>query len=179
MIAGNPSEPPSPIPISAQYARAFDDDDPACDNGVTCKEPIKRAQLFGKKGSKNTKKGRGLKKVRQLKGKGKAKAKVVANIEVQASKTSEVPKPSSDAGSGMGLYQPHLYSERYRVFVQAAMQNGATCNDAKGQRLSSQDRANLLADMPLPELKRRRFVCKECKANPFVRVNPKAALGGC
>ena len=178
MIAGNPSEPPSPIPISAQYARAFvGDDDPACDNGDTCKEPIKRAQLFGKKGSKNTKKGRGLKKVRQLKGKGKgkAKAKVVANIQ-EASKTSEVP---SDAGSGMGLYQPHLYSERYHIFVQAAMQNGATCNDAKGQWLSSQDRANLLADMPLPELKRRRFVCKECKANPFVRVNPKAALGGC
>ena len=109
----------------------------------------------------------------------KAKAKAAAKLEVKVSEGSGVSEPVCKEGSGFGSYKPHFYSEKYRIFVQAAKNNGATCAEAKAQWISSQERANLLADMPLPELKRRRFVCKECQSNPFVHVNAKAALGGC
>ena len=170
LIAANHSEPASPIPISAQYARAFDDDDQP-HNGSTSKVPVKRARLFGKGCEKNDK-GLGVKKIGRVRAKAMAKAKVAAKV-------SEKSGASKESSAGFGLYQPHLYSEKYQVFVQAAMKDGARFKDAKAQWLSSQDRANLLADMPLPELKRRKFVCKECQSNPFIRVNPQAALGGC
>ena len=75
-----------------------------------------------------------------------------------------------------GEYLPHDFSKRAKQFRENAKAQGHAPRKAREMWITSEERASILKDVPLQELKRRKFVPKECTENPFVRT---AALGGC
>ena len=150
---------PDPIPVSDQYVAAFGDDDEGDldphDAGHVGKTVL------------------GL-----LKGRGVIQAEVASNPKgrftfKRASDTSKCPENSRDAGEIAGQYTPHLYAEKRKIFLGSAKLKGLSYKDANASWNSSKERALLLCDVPLPELKRRRFVSKSCTQNPF-----QVAAGG-
>lgn len=55
-------------------------------------------------------------------------------------------------------YQPKMFSEKRKQFIAAERAAGLSFKDANNKWMSSNERANLLANMPMAELKKRRFV---------------------
>lgn len=108
-----------------------------------------------------------------------AKSKTVGEIK-GAKKDSEKNKKNTDPGLGM-TYQPGKMNEvkalYVKKFLELAAANGkeASKSEALEKWKNSVKRAQLLANVPLPELKKRRFVTKDCTENPFFL---KAQQGG-
>ena len=163
---------PEPIALNAQYIGAFnaEEDDEEDAPGASHADPPCRATTFRRKNSKllNKKWNKGNKRV--------GKKKQAPGKNARAPGKNARPSnsnPAASAGSG-SAYCPKLFKERYAAFLKAARQDGASGKEAQAKWVASAERAALLADLPLPELKRRRFVAKSCTANPFSKAN----LGG-
>lgn len=69
--------------------------------------------------------------------------------------------------SGTEIYSPQRYSLLRTDFIDKERQNGATFSAAKGLWDKSDLKRQLLGPVSLPELKKRRFVPKECQSNPW------------
>ena len=148
-----------PFPLSAQYARAFRADDEGSDQ-ATCKQeegPVKSKLGFKgstkKKASKKPQKG------------ASACLKTFRGFQV-----TRVIGGSSDSVQEAPAYSPHLYSEKFKIYMLAAGNNGISQKSARESWKTSLDRALLLKDLSVPELKRRRFVKKGCTTNPFQAI---------
>ena len=72
-----------------------------------------------------------------------------------------------------GSYSPKVYSDRATAFIKCKRKDGATNSEAQEMWLQSHERATMLANLSVGELKRRRFVPKGTVENPFA-----AKLGG-
>ena len=124
------------------------------------------------------------------KAKGKAKKKNAGSTKKSKSKAAkaekgkktETPKkkaektkkakdpPKEDVAQGNStVYQAGDYNMQRKKFTEEYIQTneGGTKSMASQAWGSSVKRASLLCDVPLSELKRRRFVGKECTENPF------------
>ena len=82
----------------------------------------------------------------------------------------------ADTAQAFGDYVPKDFHKRSLIFREAAKAAGHAPRAARQLWMDSDERAALLAEVPLQELKRRKFVPKECTENPFIRAG---ALGGC
>ena len=146
-----------PIPLSSQYLRAFEPEE--CEeDGEADDEPVPRAATFRRKGKALKKPGK------KAKRKTKVTPKAVSGVKRVA---------TQGQAEDSTAYSPHLYSERAKIFILAKRSDGATNKEAREMWLGSSERAKMLADLSLGELKRRRFVPKGASVNPFVAI-----LGG-
>ena len=104
------------------------------------------------------------KKNPQLKKKPAGKAK-------QAKKTEAEEEPAKEAGQ---QYQAGDYASHREKYIQKLMKKGK-CNwkQASQSWNGSMERATLLQSMSVSELKRRRFISKEEKENPFLHIVKK------
>lgn len=128
---------PQPFPQNAQYKKNMENQADAQDAEV--------AAVKAKKSAKKKKKKRGPAQVADAK---RAEAPVC-----QASETE--------------VYSPQRYSLLRKDFIDKACQNGSTFSEAKGLWDDSALKRQLLGPVSLPELKKRRFVSKECQSNPW------------
>ena len=166
---------PEPVALNAQYIGAFhaeedDDGDAKEDAPEASHADPPRTTTFRRKNRKlpSKKRNKGKKRV------GKKKQAPGKNSRAPGKNARPSnSNPEASAGSG-SAYSPKIFSERYAAFLKAACQDGMRQKEAQAKWVASAERAALLSDMPLPELKRRRFVSKSCTVNPF----SKASLGG-
>ena len=138
--------PPTPFAQSAQYKKTFDDSKDDDDDGELAEAPAK----------KNTKKK-------------KRKGKKPGPAQVQRAKK----KPSDEAVQAPAageVYQANRYSELRTDFINKLKESGVKYQAAAEQWNNSDLKRQLLANVPLPELKKRRFVrfvTKDCTTNPW------------
>jgi hypothetical protein len=59
---------------------------------------------------------------------------------------------------GEETYQPKMFSEKRKQFIAAERAAGLSYKDANKKWMSSNERASLLMNVPMSELKKRRFV---------------------
>ena len=59
---------------------------------------------------------------------------------------------------GEETYQPHMFAEKRKKFIAAEREAGLTYKDASQKWMSSNERATLLMNVPMSELKKRKFV---------------------
>ena len=148
-----------PFPLSAQYARAFRTDDEDNDE-ATCQEEL---------GSVKRKVGfnGGIKKNAGKKQQG-------ATVRLRTFRGFQVGRVMRGSGSDSmqeaPVYSPHLYMEKFKIYIMAAAKEGISAKSARESWKTSLERALLLKDVSVPELKRRRFVAKGCKTNPFQAI---------
>ena len=175
------SRAPDPIPVSEQYKVAFDEpkdeaEEHEADDGATGDAPKvpqslpKKRLLIGGGPTEAPKK----KRLILGAGLGARPARDAHSPDA----VPAAPAPDHDA-EGMcpdrvGVYRPHHFREQREIFLIQSKKDGMTHKQACEAWCSSTQRSELLAHMSLPELKRRRFVDKNCTVNPF-RL---AALGG-
>ena len=151
--------PSDPVPLSAQYVATFTaegDEDPGDDDEEA--QPSSRPEV---RRTTFRRKKRGV----------KAKPKKRAQKKSNAAKAK--PKPSVGQQPPKSSYTPHYFNERYQVFIQKSRAEGNSYKVAVRLWTQSQERCELLAGLPLQELKRRKFVPKTCVSNPFA-----ASMGG-
>jgi hypothetical protein len=110
----------------------------------------------------------------RVKSLGIARKLKVDRKKAQAGCKGEKARQEMEGAQAEGLYMPHLFSEKRKVYIQSMRLSGASYTEACESWVNSKERAALLAPLDLPELKRRRFVEKSCQHNPF-----RAVLGGC
>ena len=172
---------PGPIPLSQQYLKAFQgDDDDISQDAEAPKAPKARKARKARKGPKkvqrpsNKKRKAGKwspapKQTKSFSSEGvKAQPATCTGEAVESSKdAAEIVKPAGVA------YCPHHFAEKFRIFCQARLAEKVSYRDAAKMWRESSERASYLAQVPLRELKRRRFVKKEVQHNPFA-----AALAG-
>ena len=84
-------------------------------------------------------------------------------------KAKDPPKEEDVAQGNSTVYQAGDYNMQRKKFIEEYIQTneGGTKSMASQAWGSSVKRASLLCDVPLSELKRRRFVGKECTENPY------------
>ena len=99
------------------------------------------------------------------------KGKKTETPEKKAEKTKKAKDPPKEdvAQGNSTVYQAGDYNMQRKKFIEEYIQTneGGTKTMASQAWGSSVKRASLLCDVPLSELKRRRFVGKECTENPF------------
>ena len=133
---------PPPFPQSAQYKK--DDDAQSTAEGEAGK-PCKT------KKAKKAKKGK--------------------RCPAQVSKTPKVAE--EPAGSVFvpakpdETYTPLRYAELRKHFVDDKMSTGLSWKNAQAEWNNSDRKRQLLSNVDLPELKKRRFVTKDCTKNPW------------
>ena len=166
--AVNPS--PGPIPLSQQYKKSFadvndddDDDDAAAVKGNT---KTKKKKNKVKKPTKPKKSKATPAKAKPFSFK-PSPAKSTVAVASSCDDTAKHVQQEGDA------YCPHRFAEQSKIFLQAKIAEGCSYRDAQKLWVKSAERASYLARVPLPELKRRKFVPKGVQENPF-----KAAIGG-
>jgi hypothetical protein len=64
-------------------------------------------------------------------------------------------------------YTPCRYAELRKHFVDDKMSTGLSWKDAQAEWNNSDLKRQLLSTVDLPELKKRRFVSKDCTKNPW------------
>ncbi|CAE7341313.1 unnamed protein product, partial [Symbiodinium sp. CCMP2456] len=168
------SSAPGPIPISEQYAKAFksvhgdsadneDDDDP---DGLAV-QPSAQPRTTGFRFNLTKKKV--LCKVLKLPSR-------TMESESKPDESKKVSKMRQPKGAEKnphhiyGDYVPQNFLERSKLFREEAKAQGHSASEARAMWKNSRERAELLSMMPLPELKRRRFVAKGCQVHPFQMV---------
>ncbi|CAE6956403.1 unnamed protein product [Symbiodinium sp. CCMP2592] len=164
---------PAPVPlITEQYAKAMkdcaddDDDDDECDEeaNVASASELKDA-VEDKSMCTPPKQPAGYRfKVEIVNKEAKRKAK---------NPTSKKPeKAASDPEAPdhhYGDYLPKDFCKKGKEFRDRAKADGHSPKEALRMWMESEERASILADVPLNELKRRKFVPKGCDQNPFAR----------
>ena len=149
MEANNASV-PKPFAQSAQYKSAMEDADDL--------DGEHNASNLSKKPTKKSKKGKKLKKRPPAQIKHAAKESDPSQDEHPADI-----KPAADDET----YSPTRYAELRKKFIDDKRSGGMTWKDANFEWNSSDLKRRLLSGVELSELKRRRFVPKECEANPW------------
>jgi len=66
-----------------------------------------------------------------------------------------------------GKYVPHEYSASRKQFISEKRLAGMAASEAEEEWKKSDVKRQLLSHVPLQELKRRKFVPKECEINPW------------
>ena len=136
---------PTPFPQSAQYKKE--------DEGG----PEEADLETGKPRKKKTMKSK--------------KAKKRGPAQVDKTKVVEIPKDPAPSefmpATSMEIYTPSRYSELRKHFVNEKMSDGLSWRNAQDEWNKCDLKRQLLCAVPLPELKRRRFVSKDCTANPW------------
>ena len=80
----------------------------------------------------------------------------------------EVHEPSASVSAESAVtYAPHEYSSLRQQFLSEKTLAGMSAKDAREEWNKSDVKRRLLSGVPLPELKRRRFVPKDCQVNPW------------
>lgn len=130
---------PQPFAQNAQYIR---------NSGAAEEEHDGQAEVPTKRQKKNSK---------------KKKKRRPAQISV-AKKIAEAGEGPPDSKT---IYEPHVYGEKRKSFIYQLMEEGYSWKNAKDEWDKSSTKGRLLAPVPLPELKRRRFVDKSCKEHPW------------
>lgn len=138
---------PEPFPQNAQYKNAIDEDE-----GGATETPTKKIQ----------------KKKKKQKSKGKKRR---APAQVQKAATVE---PASDEMDTSDFrpgeeYTPQRYNFLRKKFLDERMATGVTWKNAQSEWNNSDVKAQLLSSVDLPELKRRRFVTKDCTVHPWAQ----------
>lgn len=136
--------PPTPFAQSAQYKKTFDAKDDDDDDG----------ELAEAQAKKNTKK----KKTR------KGKKPGPAQVQRAKKKQSDQAVQAPAAGE---VCQANRYSELRTDFINKLKESGVKYKAAAEQWNNADLKRQLLANVPLPELKKRRFVTKDCTTNPW------------
>ncbi|CAE7513334.1 unnamed protein product, partial [Symbiodinium sp. KB8] len=95
--------------------------------------------------------------------------KAAASKKPKAKAKSKNCKPSA-VPLDCGDYRPHEFNKQAKLFRANAKAAGHSPATARKMWIDSKERARLLSDVPLQELKRRKFVPKECTENPFPRA---------
>ena len=140
-------------------------------------KPASKQKAKAKAKAKGTKKAA---KPTQPKKTSKAPPKVSPKKTNQAKK-DEGHKKCKEAGNAEGKadgssYKPGLMMQQRDEYIQEYMASGEHSRaEASESWAKSIKRAMLLKDLSLPELKRRRFVGKECQTNPFAEMVANAA----
>ena len=132
---------PEAFPQNAQYKKNFRKNEGEADHDQedeVAEVPNKRKKMKAKKKRKTAK--------------GPAQAKC-------ASKTHDATDTEE--------YSPQRYSGLRKKFIDDLRAEGVTYKSASSQWNSSALKKQLLASLDLPELKRRRFVTKDCTENPW------------
>ena len=146
---------PDPFPQNAQYKNAIDDDQGDEDSAPT------------KKPKKGTKKGK--KKISKGKRRGRAQVQKAAHVDEPATDSGHSGEiDTSDYRPGE-VYTPTRYNFLRKKYVATKMESGFTWRKAQKCWNESDVKALLLSSLPLPELKRRRFVKKDCAVHPWAR----------
>ena len=96
----------------------------------------------------------------------KKKANAKAKAKRPAKSHQNKPQPPKTKSNAYGCYEAGKYNEAREKFMAKHMQK-MSWRDANILWGTSQEKKNLLKDVPLPELKRRRFVPKGCTDHPF------------
>ena len=139
---------PAPFPQSAQYKKADEADVDNQDEPGTEKPRQKR-----KKKSKNKRRAPA-QVAKAFKGDPKAEPAVVVPDEFKPATPDET-------------YTPARYSELRKHFVSEKMAAGMSWKDAQAEWNRGNLKRQLLSSLDLPELKKRRFVSKDCTTNPW------------
>ena len=87
--------------------------------------------------------------------------------KAKACPTSEPKKQAKARSTSYGAYEAGKYATERNSFVAKLKKMGLSFKQANSQWLVSSTRKAMLKDMPLPELKRRRFVGKDVTTHPF------------
>ena len=97
----------------------------------------------------------------------KTKSKKRAPAQVSKAKSAkESEKANSEVSVGQG-YQAHHYSDARKASINKLKDDGVSASDAAEQWDASSLKRDMLSTLTLQELKRRRFVSKECQENPW------------
>lgn len=136
---------PPPFPQSAQYKK--DDDDYAQstaegETGKPCKQKKK-------------------KRVKKAKKRCPAQVNKTPKVAEEPAASVFVPAKSDET------YSPFRYAELRKHFVDDKMSTGLSWKDAQAEWNNSDLKRQLLSTVDLPELKKRRFVSKDCTKNPW------------
>ncbi|CAL1150431.1 unnamed protein product [Cladocopium goreaui] len=138
---------PKPFPQSAQYKNSIEDADDG-ERDTPNEKPTKKLH----KRKKNAKK------------RPPAQIKHAAKDPKQDEHPTDTEiKPAAEDET----YSPTRYAELRKKFIDAKRSGGMTWQDANAEWNSSDLKRRLLSCVELSELKRRRFVPKECEANPW------------
>lgn len=97
----------------------------------------------------------------------KKKKKAPAQIS-KAKLAKESEKANSEVSVEQG-YQAHHYSDARKAFINKLKDDGVSASDAAEQWNASSLKRDMLSTLTLQELKRRRFVSKECQDNPWAK----------
>ena len=146
---------------------------------ITLTEPKKAA----KKQQNSSKKAKACKKTKVKKQKVAQKKTSPKKKDVQYTSTVKQPSGASSKASAVSEqeYQPGKFLEERAKWITAWLkdqeQKGLCFSRAHALKEwgTSLKKAQLLASVPLTELKRRRFVGKEAETNPFLEMVEKAA----
>ena len=171
------------FPLSNQYAAAFaaeGDDDRDAEPPAKDAENLKSESGSKKRGpakaGENLESEAGSKKTGPAKDgenpKSKAGSKKTGPNRKIAKKIAVEPTPLDP---DFQPYVPNLYSEKRLAYIEArAVQYGK--REAAKMWNTSLQKAKMLAGVSLRELKKRKFVPKECSEDPFVDVVKKAKI---
>lgn len=132
-----------PFPQNAQYQKAFEKD------GVDDDE---LKESTNKKGAKKN-------------GSKKKKSKKRADVK----NLSMEPANSDDSPVE---YKAQLYSKMRQDFIdRAKADRGLSSKDAASEWNCSSQKRKMLAGLSVPELRRRRFIAKDCQHNPWAEAS--------
>ena len=136
---------PDPVAVSKQYRAAFGDEDE--------EDPVRRSTCASTGFSRGA-------FLSFLKG---------PRADASHSRGRLQFKRPAKASSSEGTegYTPHIYAEKRKAFLLEAQQKGLGAGEARAAWNESREKALLLCDVSIPELKRRKFVPKGCTENPF------------
>ena len=135
---------PDPVAVSKPYRAAFDDEEEDPVRSSTCASTgLREGAILG-----------------FLKG---------FRADASHSRGRLLFKRPAKASSSEGTegYTPHLYAEKRKAFLQEAQQKGLGAGEARAAWNESMEKALLLRDVSIPELKRRKFAAKGCTENLF------------
>ena len=138
---------PAPFPQSAQYKTA-------------CEEEPEEDDPETEKARKKLKK----------KAKGKRRRPAQVAEASKANPNADEPAvvvPEFKPATSDETYSPSRYAELRKHFVSERMSAGLSWKNAQGEWNKSDLKRQLLSSLDLPDLKKRRFVSKECTTNPW------------
>ena len=138
---------PAPFPQSAQYKTACEEEPEEHDPET----------------EKPRKKG----KSKKAKGKRRCPAQVAKASHADPKADEPVVVVPVKPATPDETYSPSRYAELRKHFVSEKMATGLSWKIAQGEWNKSDLKRQLLSSVDLPELKRRRFVSKECTKNPW------------
>ncbi|CAE7797998.1 unnamed protein product [Symbiodinium sp. CCMP2592] len=163
---------PAPVPlITQQYAKAIKpladeaDDDDEDDEEAVASEASELNDGEDESNTPPTKSAGYRFKVEFAIKKG-SKRKAKSNPKTKRTKPEKAKADPED--HCYGDYLPKDFCDRGKAFRNQAKSEGHRPKVALRMWMESAERASILADLPLNELKKRRFVPKGCTENPFV-----------